>query len=443
MATVKGIWVFNKTYEPPATGLTSQEVNFTSNNQEFSSMEFWYDGALIKYVPGDVFAAEDYGDYWHDEAYRTVDFGTTEQDVSDEFYTFLTENAVQQGDSLSMINGTKWQINQDFLAGPGTGKWETANTTLYFNNQVYSISRFCIGYASPGGINEDPDILETLADYITARTISGEYIAFHDGYSFRLDIGEIISGDVDVLYEWLTSNGIPYIAEPISGVWKFNETLVQSTFNVMWEDVTFKSNGIEYLSMVDDGSDLNNYIGYSLNTKDNQDSSKIVWAYTGDKWNDEAYKTVDFGETPQEVSNDFYTWFIANAVQQVADTSTKITYNGTAIASIEAGQTATLSCAGKKAKTDIIINFISAGVIIYNNTETTVETGKTATLSCAGKKMLTDIMVTITAEPELETLATPTISLDGNTLSITDESSLATGFAILVDGVEKTTVEVN
>jgi hypothetical protein len=64
--------------------------------------------------------------------------------------------------------------------------------------------------------------------------------------------------------------------------------------------------------------------------------------------------------------------------------ATEITYNGATIASLAGGQAATLSCAGKKAKSNIVIAFGSAGKIAYNGIETAVLSGKTATLSCGG-----------------------------------------------------------
>lgn len=77
--------------------------------------------------------------------------------------------------------------------------------------------------------------------------------------------------------------------------------------------------------------------------------------------------------------------------------ATEITYNGTTIASLAEGQAATLSCAGKKAKSNIVVAFGSAGKVTYNGVETAVLSGKTATLSCGGKKMKTDVTVTVAA----------------------------------------------
>lgn len=80
---------------------------------------------------------------------------------------------------------------------------------------------------------------------------------------------------------------------------------------------------------------------------------------------------------------------------QGAPTPTKIAYNGNEIASLESGQTATMSCSGKKMKTDIVVAFGSAGTITYNGMETAVEAGKTATLQCAEKKMTSDVFVIV------------------------------------------------
>ena len=91
---------------------------------------------------------------------------------------------------------------------------------------------------------------------------------------------------------------------------------------------------------------------------------------------------------------DLIAWLEANATQVVESNPTTITYNGTE-ASIEAGQTATMACNGKKALTDITVVFGSAGTITYNGTETAVSAGQTATMACAGKKMLTDVVVAV------------------------------------------------
>lgn len=88
-------------------------------------------------------------------------------------------------------------------------------------------------------------------------------------------------------------------------------------------------------------------------------------------WEDdygEGVKTIDFGDELQVVSEVFYNWLTENATQP----TTTITYNGNVIASLEAGQTATLPCAGKKMKGDIVTVYEGHGVVstthaLYNS----------------------------------------------------------------------------
>lgn len=63
-------------------------------------------------------------------------------------------------------------------------------------------------------------------------------------------------------------------------------------------------------------------------------------------------KTIDFGTEPQTVSAEFYDWLTANATQPMASVS----HNGEAIASLFAGQTATLKCAGMKMAGDVVVS---------------------------------------------------------------------------------------
>ena len=123
--------------------------------------------------------------------------------------------------------------------------------------------------------------------------------------------------------------------------------------------------------------------------------------YIGDKyydvagWKHDYYRTVDFGSTPQEVSEEFYEWFTANATQGGGEEEggATVAYNGSDLLSLEAGQTGTLNCAGNKMAGDVVVSFEGTGSVTYNGTTTEVEAGKTATLPCAGKKMLSDVVV--------------------------------------------------
>lgn len=70
----------------------------------------------------------------------------------------------------------------------------------------------------------------------------------------------------------------------------------------------------------------------------------------------ETIKTITI-PTDTEVSAEFADWFTANAVEVVEDTpAATITHNGEVIAALNAGQTATLKCAGMKMAGDVVVS---------------------------------------------------------------------------------------
>lgn len=117
--TVSGVWVWNEIIS--VEGLTAdadntyiqQIVDFYISGERYAELKVEqldnlkmlvtnspYDdnGDLINgYGAGRTlfeWDADSYG--WYNQAYRTVDFGTEPQEVSEEFYAWLTANAVKQ-----------------------------------------------------------------------------------------------------------------------------------------------------------------------------------------------------------------------------------------------------------------------------------------------------------------------------------------------------------
>lgn len=97
VSTVSGVWVFNETlplFE------ANETVKFTSNSEDYNGITLYDTGAdglqvLYKHGADDHTVTYEF-DSWVTDAFRTVDFGTTAQEVSEEFYTWLTANAVKQ-----------------------------------------------------------------------------------------------------------------------------------------------------------------------------------------------------------------------------------------------------------------------------------------------------------------------------------------------------------
>jgi hypothetical protein len=118
--------------------------------------------------------------------------------------------------------------------------------------------------------------------------------------------------------------------------------------------------------------------------------------------------------------------------------SVDIEYNGSSIATIGAGQRATLSCRGKLMEGDVVISSPesdSCEVTYKGNKIADVPMGARVTIHTKGKQMEDDIVIEVVNS----TLAldAPTISLEGNILTITDVSNCATEVVISVDGEAK------
>ena len=112
--TLSGIWTFNEYPSISAIRGTEQLVNFVSNNNNFTSINvyrteplepgnfvtspasdiMYYDNENI-FCNGD--ATGDASINWSDVSYQTINFGSTEQEVSQEFYEWFTANATYQG----------------------------------------------------------------------------------------------------------------------------------------------------------------------------------------------------------------------------------------------------------------------------------------------------------------------------------------------------------
>lgn len=138
----------------------------------------------------------------------------------------------------------------------------------------------------------------------------------------------------------------------VKGIFVLNDFLQLPPFDTYY--VNFKSSDKSYT-----------YFSIIFNSRTlyykNQDGGTYTYSFGSDTWTNNVYKTIDFGTTPQEVSDDFYTWLTANATQQGGEEETTgrvtITHNGNVIATFSDGQTATLPCEGKKMVGDIVIAY--------------------------------------------------------------------------------------
>ena len=91
----------------------------------------------------------------------------------------------------------------------------------------------------------------------------------------------------------------------INGKWYFNEVVSDTNEKAY---VSFVSNGKDYIGLA-----------FSITAKDvaryYYQDTKYDMAWDSGVWINEAYRTIDFGAAYQEVSDEFYSWLTANAVQ--------------------------------------------------------------------------------------------------------------------------------
>lgn len=99
----------------------------------------------------------------------------------------------------------------------------------------------------------------------------------------------------------------------LSGVWTFKSGEMTDPAGAFNQAINFKinqtSNNRRY-GFFKNSESLMGYTNSALST------SEEVYNFTDITWIDKAYSTVDFGTTPQTVSEIFYNWFTANATKQ-------------------------------------------------------------------------------------------------------------------------------
>lgn len=155
----------------------------------------------------------------------------------------------------------------------------------------------------------------------------------------------------------------------IKGKWLLNEVLTPPSSRIT-ENVTFSTDKpmvyeySEYFKLdAQSGGMIFFYAKTSTGGSTQANIYNRGWVVT------DFDRIVNFGETDQEVSEDFYSWFTANAtLVEEEPTATVITYNGETIATLEAGQTATIKTAETEVEHDIVV--IAGGAKAEGQAET-------------------------------------------------------------------------
>lgn len=129
------------------------------------------------------------------------------------------------------------------------------------------------------------------------------------------------------------------------------------------------------------------------------------------EWLYEEHKTIKIIDGEDATNEIFIDWMLSNAtLVDAPTTATVITYNGETIATLEAGQTATVKTANTEVEHDIVITPVFPIEIAYGDIIATAEAGQTATIKCANTEADFDIVVSAKAEEDDSIVGTWTVN---------------------------------
>ena len=272
-----------------------QNIKFTSNGETFcvlnacryelassGEMFFGVSYAYTNYDEIEIAVSKDQVLPITLKDYQVIDFGSEWQTMEQEFYEWFIANATQQ------IETETFYIHTD--NGTLEYQYEPGMTFADFIESEYND---CEHFLQMWGNKiEICNAVYGPFDYMAPNIVKPEYPIDKDAYY------------------GLAKSGLKCDKYYVSGEWQFNDNIVYRDVNnniIKFEqNISFISNETQYnkMSLIAGGCMMIVY-----------DSTDLWWANAGEDayWSNNAYRIVDFGNTPQEVSQEFYEWFVANA----------------------------------------------------------------------------------------------------------------------------------
>jgi hypothetical protein len=270
-------------------------VNYTSNGEEFiaiginsptNQLVYSYDLENHNYVYTNASG-------WSKEEYKTIDFGEG-QAVDPEFYNWMFDHAIEVTPTTMLY-----------------GKWEFKSTITpsEFEEDVTFTSS---GLTVTKVTGTSTGLKYTFEDG-TTMSVYGS-LGWEDSNARDVNFGDEGATVSQTFYDWFTENATEVAGitttKTVKGVWTFNE----------YPDMT---DILEYVDFTYVTSDSDIFQGEAIQCspdmiyyyKEGIDQPQSVYEYSGLGWGNRGYKTIDFGETAQEVSDEFYSWLTANATR--------------------------------------------------------------------------------------------------------------------------------
>lgn len=238
----------------------------------------------------------------------------------------INQLSATQGTFYVHVSG-KYTYDPDYILGPAS------NTITVSNVQNYSVTvnatgeNFTLSYDLEDGQTQENNVITGPS----STTVTVHFVA-NEGYQFKEasynissgtleDISTNSSGDYnitigtsDVVIDFtVTVTSTAVVQYKLSGSYVFNDTITAYDGSI-YEDIEFSDGEqIAYLTIV---------LNQDMVTYGDTPLGKGIYdsVYYDGTWKQKQYKYINLGNTPQEVSENFYNWFIANA--------TKCTVNG-------------------------------------------------------------------------------------------------------------------
>lgn len=201
MPTVSGVWKWNDVISViPGKTLN---INFTSNSKSFIQMIVERDvaGNVLFYVEDVTTTYVDaynlYDNTWTNEVYKTIDFGSSEQEVSQDIYTWFTQNATKQEEPVVPTTKT---VSSDNLA---RFKQKCDETYAAIGNiPTVSTELVNLGTLSTSGTLTTDQVTQigTTTVGVTARASVNSVTRFYERVNISGTTATLVSADDDALH---------------------------------------------------------------------------------------------------------------------------------------------------------------------------------------------------------------------------------------------------
>lgn len=341
---ISGVWIWNEELAYPS--FEDVFVNMSSAGENFVGIDYWeyakdegwfelcYGTTLV--VAGEfsgfngktAYSNHDSG--WVSALYRLVDFGGKKQQISKDFYDYLMANAVsaEQSSFDDVVNEQK-ELDKVYQVS-GIWKWNSIvsvpdNVTHRISCEVpfvsYGIKCESFGVApltTYDGFSGMRLYFREEGSQDMLFVCSGAEGSEHNTDSTDLYLMDFGSEPVDIPsegYHYLLANATrigdskpldsaeeQYL--PISGVWKWNDTLEFSSVRIKLEYQFFLSDGEEFTGFEVNGSTLH----YERILTDGAFADGLHYGPP-------ASRTMDFGSDPVMIPVSVHRYILANATQ--------------------------------------------------------------------------------------------------------------------------------